>query len=67
VSIDRVVMLFAGTVILFSAGMAYFVNINWLFLTAFVGLNLGQSSLTGFCPLASILKKLGVQPGNAFN
>jgi len=60
-------MLFAGTVILFSAAMAYFVNINWLFLTAFVGLNLAQSSVTGFCPLASILKKLGVQAGCAFN
>lgn len=65
-SIDRVVLLFAGIVILISVTMAFFVNINWLFLTAFVGLNLAQSALTGFCPLATILKKVGVQPGNAF-
>ena len=38
----------------------------WLLLAAFVGLNLLQSSFTGFCPLAIILKKLGAHPGQAF-
>jgi hypothetical protein len=41
-------------------------NINWLWLTGFVGVNLLQSSLTGFCPLATILKKMGTQQGAAF-
>jgi hypothetical protein len=66
-SIDRVVMAFAGTVILVSLLLAHFVSAWWLLLTAFVGLNLLQSSFTGFCPLAVILKKFGVQPGCAFD
>ena len=47
-SIDRWVMRFAGTVVLVSLVLAHFVNINWLWLTAFVGANLFQSSFTGF-------------------
>ncbi len=66
-SIDRVVLAFAGTVILVSLLLAVYHNQNWLWLTAFVGANLLQSAFTGFCPLAMILKKLGVQPGEAFD
>ena len=66
-SIDRIVMAFAGTVILLSAALSYWVSINWLLLTAFVGLNMLQSAFTGFCPLAAILKKLGAKPGVAFD
>jgi hypothetical protein len=65
-SIDRVVMAFAGTVILVSLALGMTVHVYWLFLTAFVGLNLLQASFTGFCPLATILKKLGFKPGCAF-
>jgi hypothetical protein len=39
---------------------------NWYWLTAFVGANLFQASFTGFCPLAIILRKVGLQPGAAF-
>ncbi len=65
-SIDRVVLAFAGTVILVSLLLGHYVSAYWLLLTAFVGLNLLQSAFTGFCPLATILKKLGFQPGCAF-
>lgn len=65
-SIDRVVLAFAGGVVLTSALLAWKVSMGWLFLTGFVGLNLLQSALTGFCPLATILKKLGLKPGVAF-
>lgn len=65
-SIDRIVMAFAGTMILVSLLLGIKVNPNWFWLTAFVGANLFQSSFTGFCPLAMILRKLGVQPGAAF-
>lgn len=65
-SIDRVVLAFAGTVILISLALGVTVHVYWLFLTAFVGLNLLQSAFTGFCPLAMILKKLGFEPGVAF-
>lgn len=65
-SIDRFVMAFAGTVVLLSLALGYFVSPNWYWLTAFVGANLLQASFTGFCPLASILRKAGVKPGAAF-
>ena len=65
-SIDRIVMAFAGTVILVSLALAHFVNPNWMWLTAFVGFNLLQSAFTGFCPLAKILKAAGSRPGAAF-
>jgi hypothetical protein len=66
-SIDRWVLRFAGTMILLSVLLAHFVSVNWLWLTAFVGANLLQSSFTGFCPLAMLLKRFGVQPGHAFS
>ncbi len=66
-NIDRWVMRFAGTVVLVSLVLAHFVSINWLWLTAFVGANLFQSSFTGFCPLAVVLKRLGVRSGHAFS
>lgn len=59
-------MAFAGTVVLVSVLLAVYHNINWLWLTGFVGVNLLQSSFTGFCPLATILKKAGTQQGAAF-
>jgi len=65
-SIDRIVLGFAGTMILVSIVLAIFHNIHWLWFTAFVGANLLQSSVTGFCPLAIVLRKLGVRPGVAF-
>jgi hypothetical protein len=65
-TIDRFVMAFAGTVILISALLGHYHSPNWLLLTGFVGLNLLQSAFTGFCPLAIILKKAGVTPGQAF-
>jgi hypothetical protein len=64
----QIVRLFAGSFILVSLalgvpGSPLFVNTWWLALTAFVGANLLQSSLTRWCPLEIILRKLGVQPG----
>ncbi len=66
-SIDRIVMMFAGTVILASLAMSQLHHVYWLFLTAFVGANLLQASFTGFCPLAKVLKALGSKPGQAFS
>ena len=66
-SIDRIVMLFAGSVILLSLALSQLHHVYWLFLTAFVGANLVQASITGFCPLARILKVLGARPGQAFS
>ncbi|AHE98494.1 YgaP family membrane protein [Thioalkalivibrio paradoxus] len=65
--IDQLVLAVAGTVVLLSALLAWLFSPAWLLLTAFVGLNLLQSAFTGFCPLALILKKMGVSPGQAFS
>ena len=50
---------FAGTFILASLLLAHYHSPNWLWVTAFVGFNLLQSSFTNFCPLEIILKKTG--------
>lgn len=59
-SLDRAVMMFAGVMILISIALTQFVSPLWWLFTAFIGLNLMQSSVTGFCPAAMILRKLGV-------
>jgi hypothetical protein len=65
-SIDRIVLAFAGSMVLLSLVLSLLFSPYWLLLAAFVGLNLLQSAFTGFCPLAIILKKLGARPGQAF-
>jgi hypothetical protein len=65
-SIDRVVMAFAGAMILISLLLSWMYSHYWLLLTAFVGANLFQAAFTGFCPLAILLKKIGMKPGMAF-
>lgn len=57
-TVELAVRMMAGTLILFSLVMYYFVSPWWLLLTAFVGLNLFQSSLTKWCLAEKILKKL---------
>lgn len=66
-NIDRLVFAFAGTFILASLVLSQLHSPNWLWFTAFVGANMLQASFTGFCPLAMILRKLGRNPGCAFN
>ncbi|PIP39015.1 MAG: sulfurtransferase [Desulfobacterales bacterium CG23_combo_of_CG06-09_8_20_14_all_51_8] len=56
----------AGSFVLVSLLLAHFHSAYWLWFTAFVGANLVQSTFTGFCPMAKILKALGVKPGKAF-
>ena len=63
---DRIVLAFAGSMVLLSVVLAHFVSPWWLLLTLFVGANLLQSAFTGFCPLALLLRQLGVKSGCAF-
>ena len=65
-NLDRAVLAFAGLMILASLALAHFVSPLWLWLTAFVGANLLQSSITGFCPAAIVFRKLGLSSGCAF-
>lgn len=65
-TIDRAVLFFAGFMTLLSAVLVWLVSPWWMLLTAFVGLNLMQASITGFCPAAIIAKWFGAKPGCAF-
>lgn len=66
-NIDRWVLRAAGLFVLVSIALAQWHSPYWLWFTAFVGANLLQSSFTGFCPLALILRRLGVRAGAAFH
>lgn len=59
-NVDRIVHVFAGTMVLASLALARLHSPNWLWLTAFVGANLLQSGLTNWCLLSRILAKAGV-------
>lgn len=65
-SIDRAVLAFAGSVVLISLALGYYVSPYWHLLTAFAGLNMIQASFTGFCPAAMVFKALGAKEGCAF-
>ena len=65
-TIDRAVLLFAGFMVLLSLALGFYVSPYWYLLNAFVGLNLMQASVTGFCPAVVLFKKLGCRPGVAF-
>lgn len=58
---ERVVRAVAGFLVSIGLLLAVWVDIHWLILPAFVGLNLLQSSFTKFCPLEIILKKTGIK------
>ncbi len=66
-TLDRSVMLFAGVMVLLSVLLTAFVSPLFIWFTVFIGLNLIQSSFTGFCPAASVFRKLGIKAGCAFN
>jgi len=57
--IEGFIRILAGSITLLSVALVYFVSPWWLLLTCFVGVNLIQSALTGFCPPSLILSKLG--------
>jgi hypothetical protein len=58
--IEHIIRVLAGTMVLVSAALVFYVSHWWLLLTIFVGLNLIQSAFTGFCPPELILRRLGV-------
>jgi hypothetical protein len=57
---DNVIRRFAGAFILLSVALGLTVSTAWFYFTAFVGLNLLQSSVTHFCPLEKVLGRLGL-------
>jgi len=65
-SLDRMVMVFAGAMVLLSVALTVWVSPYFVWFTVFVGINQIQSAFTGFCPAAMVFKSLGVKPGTAF-
>jgi hypothetical protein len=65
-TIDRAVLVFAGSVVLIAVGLSLLFSPWWLALAAFAGFNMIQSAFTGFCPAAILFRKLGIAPGPAF-
>lgn len=63
-SSDAFVRALAGTIVLSSLSLGYFVHPGWFLLTAFAGANLFQSAFTGFCPAEFVLKRLGFLKGS---
>lgn len=59
-TVERALRLMAGIVVLASLALAHWVSPNWLWLTAFVGLNLLQSAFTNWCPAMAIFKRMGL-------
>jgi len=60
-TVDRIIRLIAGVFIVGSVLLAHYVNMNWLYFTAFVGLNLFQSAFTNWCPMMGLLRRMGVR------
>lgn len=58
--IDRWLRIVAGFIIMLSLALAHYHSPNWLWFTAFVGLNLFQSGFSNWCPMVAVLAKLGV-------
>ncbi len=61
-TVERGLRMIAGTFVLGSVTLGYFVSPYWLLLTGFVGLNLLQSAFTNWCPMVWVLSKLGLPP-----
>lgn len=59
--LNRYIRIIAGTFILISLLLAIYMNINWLWFTAFVAANLIQSGFTKWCLMEDILRKMGVK------
>ena len=60
-NVERYLRMIAGSFVLVSVLLAHYHSQYWLFFTGFVGLNLLQSAFTNWCPMITILKKLGIK------
>ena len=60
-TVERAVRLMGGAMVLLSLALAHYFSPNWLWLTAFVGLNLLQSAFTNWCPAMSIFRAMGLK------
>jgi len=66
-NLGQVMNAFAGTMVLLSVALTYYVHPYWMWFTVFIGANLIQSAFTGFCIPAIVFKKFGIKSGSAFS
>ncbi|MGK2904792.1 MAG: YgaP family membrane protein [Desulfuromonadales bacterium] len=62
-TVNRYLRMIAGFFVVLSVTLAHFHSPYWLYFTAFVGLNLLQSAFSNWCPMITILRKLGIKEG----
>ena len=62
-TLDRAILVFAGTMVLISVALTVWVSPLWVWFTVFIAVNMIQSAFTGFCPAAMVLRKLGFKTG----
>ncbi len=60
-NVERFLRLIAGAIVMLTLALGYWVSPYWYLFTAFVGLNLFQSAFTNWCPMMTILRKIGVR------
>jgi hypothetical protein len=60
-TVDRYLRMIAGAFVMLTLALGYWVSPYWFLFTGFVGLNLFQSAFTNWCPMMTILRKLGVK------
>ena len=60
-TVDRYLRMIAGFFVMLSVALGIWHDPRWFYFTAFVGLNLFQSAFTNWCPMITILRKLGVR------
>jgi hypothetical protein len=60
-NVERYLRLIAGAFVMLTLVLGFWVSPYWYLFTAFVGLNLFQSAFTNWCPMMSILRKLGIR------
>ena len=60
-SVERSLRLIAGTFVMATLALGYWVNPRWYLFTAFVGLNLFQSGFTNWCPMMTLLRRIGLR------
>ncbi|MBM3752903.1 MAG: DUF2892 domain-containing protein [Acidobacteria bacterium] len=60
-NVERMLRMIAGAMLLLSLALAHYVSPNWLWFSAFIGANLFQSAFTNWCPMMTILRKMGVR------
>ena len=62
-TMENIIRAMAGTLVLTGVALSHWVNVNWIWLSVFVGVNLLQSAFTHFCPAEIVLTRLGVGKG----